>query len=146
MSRQQKRVKAITHCKSDGGVRPRVDFMSAESTEDKDYFRLSLGEFEAMSERLEDIQEINAEMTQALGRFAETIRIFSTKGTPTAREINAMNRLATAHEERASEAFNLLTELLTTLLNHELDELLHKLDGPEICRCVRKRSKPIQKK
>lgn len=144
--RQLKKAKVVGHCKSDGGVGPRVDFLSAAATADKDYFRLSEGEFGAMSERLDDLQEIHVEMTQALERFAATISVFGASSPLTAREIDALICLATAHAERASEAFNLLAELQGALLDRELDELLGALSQPEIVRCERKRSKPIKKK
>jgi prophage DNA circulation protein len=132
VKRQLKKGKIVSRCKSDVCVGPRVDFLSAAATEDKGYFRLSFGEFEAMSERLDDLQDTHVEMIQALQRFAATVSVFVSGGMPTAREIDALNRLAMAHAARASEARNLLAELRGALVDRELYDLLEALRAPNM--------------
>lgn len=125
------------------GDKPRVDFLSAAATEEKDYLRLSDGEFEAVCERLDNVRDIHKEMNQALERFAEMISALRS-GTPTAPEIDALHGLAMAHAARLSGVENLLAELQRALELRPLDDLLRALGEPEIDHCEREFSKPVE--
>lgn len=130
------------HCRSVDGDEPRVDFLSAAATEDKDYLRLSDGEFDAMCERLDDLHDIHQELIQALERFAEMICTL-TSGT-TAPEVDALRGLAMAHAARLSAAGALLDELQQALEWRPLDDLLRALSGPEIDHCECEFSEPAE--
>lgn len=107
------------------------DFMSAEATNDKDYFQLSSGEFFAMTERLEEILSIQEETAQALVTLATTVRAFKTPGTATSSEIDALCGIATTHARHAYDACDLLADLNQALADrckHELKQLIQQLE------------------
>ena len=117
----------------DGVDEPHMDILDAKATEHEACIRVSVDELSALSDLIDDLNDIHAGMVQMLERFADTICVFAT-GTPTAHEVDALHGLAMANAARASEAFQAferLAELQQVLLERQLDELLRALEEPE---------------
>jgi hypothetical protein len=112
---------------------PQMDILDAKAGEDEACVRVSFDELSALSDLIDDLNEIQTGMVQMLERFADTLCVFAT-GTPTAHEVAALHGLAMANAARASEAFQAferLAELQQVLLERQLDELLRALEEPE---------------
>jgi len=116
---------------------------NAAAIDERDCLRLTDGEFEAICERLAEVDGIHAEMNQALDRFDELIRVLAT-GTPTAREIDALKGLLLAHEARVSEASDLWDGIQQALEGWPLDDLSRLFSGLETDHCERDFSKPVE--
>jgi len=116
---------------------------NAAAIDERDCLRLTDGEFEAICERLAEVDGIHAEMNQALDRFDELIRVLAT-GTPTAREIDALKGLLLAHEARVSEASDLWDGIQQALEGWPLDDLSRLLNELVTHYCECDFSKPVE--
>lgn len=96
-------------------ILPIGDFMSPDTTPDKNYFQLSSGELYAMTDRIEQIMDIQSNAIEDLDALAMDIRSIGRQCIPTPNEIKEMYELADAQAEQVDYALTLLAEVLQAI-------------------------------